>query len=133
MIYLCGPITGLSWQEAYGWRKAAREEFGEVIDPLRYDSTEFGVLHQCFTPFKTFPKRNFVDICNSKLLYANFELANQVSFGSVAEIAWAWQLRKPIVCIPGKLHDSRYLAELVDFFVADRYEAYDVIRHILAT
>jgi nucleoside 2-deoxyribosyltransferase len=117
MIYLAGPISGLSYDKArYGWR----QEFVEVIQnsgmshiscnsPMR--GKEFmqnhGVLssghdypdHAMATP-EGITTRDYNDVRECSAMVACFlESGDRPSLGTAAEFGYCWALHKPIIVI----------------------------------
>lgn len=119
-VYLSGPISGCSEEQAAGWRKyvAARLASGIlVIDPMR-DAVDFSVLSEeslddaarlrNITHGREILVRNRTDIRRCDLLLANFLGAQRVSIGSIGEICWAEAFHKPVIIVReshGNLHD----------------------------
>ncbi len=66
--------------------------------------------------------RDYHDVSRCDAVFANFTRANRVSVGSLFELAWASQLRKPIVIVmdPAGLHDHPFVLACTPFiFDAD--------------
>lgn len=109
LVYLCGPIQGLSYQEATGWRVTAAEtleKWGiQTLDPMR-GKTELSNL-TAIPPDLTGPltspsaivARDYWDVQRADLLLAN--LHGRLSAGSSAELAWAYANKKPVIGIIG--------------------------------
>lgn len=128
-IYLCGPITGLSYEEARnGWRR----EFASYIDsridiysPMRQEGhlAEIQTIeHKPYTGVlssaKAIVAKDFLDVQRATLIVANFIGAKDKSTGSTCEIAWAYSFQKPVFVImepEGNPHDSFFLMEQVQF------------------
>jgi len=105
-IYLAGPITGLSWEEATAWRTIVTLELKQVgIDcysPLRAKTYlshldgKNGNIADSYSkevsPLST-PRaiytRDRWDAMRCGVLFVNFLGAKKVSIGTILEIAWA--------------------------------------------
>src|SRR3990167_5890004 len=112
-VYLSGPITGKSFDEATNWRHDAMVELHiagfKVRDPLRGKS--FSPLsHQKKIDHKAYKAeanptlsdkalhdRDILDVISSDILLVNFMDATQVSIGTVIEIAIGAYLNKLVV------------------------------------
>lgn len=117
MIYLAGPITGLTHDEArYGWR----QEFKEVLEnmglnhiscnsPMRGKEflKDHGILssghdypeHAMATP-EGITTRDYNDVRECSLMVACYlESNNNPSLGTAAEFGYCWALQKPIITV----------------------------------
>jgi nucleoside 2-deoxyribosyltransferase len=106
-VYLVGPITGVSYEGATSWREYCRKQFNPGIiglSPMRgkdylqheqmiSDSYEQHVL----STTKAIMTRDVFDCSEADVILANFLGAERVSIGSIMEVAWAYQNKKPIV------------------------------------
>jgi nucleoside 2-deoxyribosyltransferase len=99
-VYLCGPITGLSHADATTWRNvstiALRSKGIETIDPMSGE------------PKTEVPQERMKDILaldyhyvtKADVILANFlHTSDNISSGSISELAWAWTNRTPIVAV----------------------------------
>ena len=147
-VYLAGPISGLTWNETEVWRdifKKRLEDFSPHIvgySPLREkdkmmlngpiaDSYE-GTL---FSSQRAIMSRDFFDVKTSDAIVANLSGAKTVSIGTVMEIAWAYQLRIPviIICNPeNKIHNHAMVREAASWWVED-IDAALLVTHALFT
>jgi len=115
LIYLAGPITGLSWEAATKWRKDLIEKFKDAstgrinyiaLSPLRgkeYLENETDIKdsyqnHRMSTP-KAITERDLNDVRRSDLVIVNFIGADRVSIGTVLEIGAAKALNVPIILV----------------------------------
>jgi len=151
-IYLAGPITGLTHDEArYGWR----EEFATKLNDMEFQhifcnspmrSKEFlkdsGVLssghdypeHVLATP-AGITTRDYNDVKTCSVMVACFlESGNRPSLGTAAEFGYAWAHQKPIVVI-GPKNDVNIqhcmLQRMAGYRVDTVEEAVLVVGHIL--
>lgn len=142
-IYLAGPVTGLTYEEASAWRiefssllplqMVALNPIGsethlisaEVIpasSPGHPISNARSLVAKC---------RHMVQSCD--VLVANLLGAKQMSPGTVVEIGWADCLRKPILLImenEGNPHDRPLVTELAGWRVQSLPDALQVIRGV---
>jgi len=135
-IYLAGPITGLTFDDADEWRIQARTELAkhgiDGLSPLRGKSylrmlgelspecVKEGSAGILSTP-RAIMTRDFYDATTCDVLLVNLLGATHISTGTVMELAWAYQKRTPTVVImepasglhilPGNL---AWLAALID-------------------
>lgn len=147
LVYLAGPITGLSFGGATDWRRdaaiaIARGSTGrvETLSPMRHkdylagvekiaDSYEGSVLSSQRGIFY----RDRLDCTRADLVLVNMIGATRVSIGTVMEIAWANAREIPIVLVmeDGNLHEHSMLREACGFRVQTMAEAIDVTLRIL--
>lgn len=146
-IYLAGPVTGLSYEDATQWRVEAVRRLPEIrcFSPMRAKQAQQGRqclgweandLHDAdaiFTP-KGIVARDYLDCRKADLLLVNFEpSAPEISIGTVSEISWAWADRTPTIVIatPGNRHDCKWLRELVPFWTDNFDDAIRLVQTIL--
>jgi len=115
LIYLAGPITGLSWKDATEWRKNLIERFKDAgkathnyiaLSPLRgkeyleneTDIKDGYMSHKMSTP-KAITERDLNDVRRSDLLIVNLKNATKISIGTIIEIGAAKVLNIPIILI----------------------------------
>jgi len=132
-IYLAGPITGCSYEDArHGWREEFDEELSgyniaaSLCSPMRGKDNLMGVssipgmahelegLAEVSKP-KGIIGRDFNDVANSDLVVANFLGATRVSIGTAWELGVAFALRKPYIIVleadKTNLHEHAFLTE----------------------
>jgi len=154
-VYLVGPISGVSFEGATSWREYCREHFNPGIvglSPMRgkeylqheqsiSDSYEQHVL----STTKAIMTRDVFDCTQADVIFANFLGAERVSIGSVMEIAWAYQNRKPIVaCMEdggvamtgrlgatGNLHEHAMMNEAISYKVNSLDSGIHIVNAIL--
>jgi len=110
-VYLAGPITDCNLYEANDWRNAFIGKLRAMgvrgISPLRceplhgeryaasYNDPRFG------SP-KAIGSKNFMDVQRCDLTLAYFpeaETERRVSIGTIAEVGWAFAMRKPVIIV----------------------------------
>jgi nucleoside 2-deoxyribosyltransferase len=144
-IYLAGPITGLTYDGAQDWRKAARDALKpdgiSAYSPLR----QMNFLRSAVVlegSYETHPlstsrgimTRDHDDCMKADLILANLLGADRVSIGTVMEIAWAYAYRVPVVAMiepSGNVHDHSMIREALGYRVSDLESAIDLVRSIL--
>lgn len=142
-VYLAGPISGLTWNETETWRDNFRRQLLDVsphivgYSPLRDKDKEMLVgpiadsyEDTLFSSQRAIMSRDFFDVKTSDAIVANLSEAKTVSMGTVMEIAWAYQLRIPviIICEPdNKVHDHSMIREAANWWVHDVNTALQVV------
>ena len=118
LIYLAGPITGLTWAEATDWRKHTIDKFKDLsgygrkmnnyvaLSPLRgkeYLEKETDIKDEYdefqLSTSKMINSRDMFDVRRSDLLIVNLLNATRVSIGTMLEIGAAYILNKPIIVV----------------------------------
>lgn len=155
-VYLAGPISGLSYGEATGWRQEVRDQLLrsgiKAASPLRAkvyirEATEIDQASpaidendmdapavQAMSNSRGITTRDRFDCLNCDVLFVNLLGTERVSIGTVMEIAWADALRKPIVIVmepEGNLHDHAMIRECVGFRVPTIREGVEITKAIL--
>lgn len=113
-VYLAGPITGQSYDQAVDWRNKAELKLQlrgiRVLSPMRgksYLSTEDKLCDsyedKTMSSIVGINVRDFNDCKTCDALLVNFPAeTSRVSIGTVMEIAWARAFQKPIVIVIDK-------------------------------
>lgn len=148
-VYLAGPITGLTYSETINWREIATKEFKfcgiDAYSPMRnkgyldngkpIDPVQTRDLSKILSTNKAIVSRDYNDVSNSDCLLVNLLGATKVTIGTVAEMAWAHQLRKPIVCTIEQdgtnIHEHAFIQEFINFRVNNLADAIRTCCHIL--
>ena len=147
-VYLAGPISGLTFDDADEWRLLAMEQLGRHsiagISPLRGKSylRALGELSaECsaegeaglMSKPRSIMARDYYDCTTCDVLLVNLLRAHKVSIGTMMEIAWAHHARTPVVCAmePGNVHEHAMVNEAVDFRVDSLDKAIAVVIAIL--
>lgn len=144
LVYLFGPMTGQSYEDAVGWRRQAAEKLQEhgftVLDPARGlmflepESTVKDSYGEDTTENKhTVFARDRFDSTRSDILLGNLKGATRVSIGSMMEMAWANLSNKFIVTVmepEGNPHMHAFVRECSGA-VMDSVE--DAVDYIIAT
>jgi len=117
LIYLAGPITGLTWEQATQWRKDMINRFTDAsissggrnyicLSPLRgkeYLESESDIKdeyaqHKMSTQ-KVITRRDLNDVKRSDLIIVNLLKTGRISIGTILEIGAAAILNIPIILI----------------------------------
>jgi nucleoside 2-deoxyribosyltransferase len=85
-----------------------------------------------FSPQGIFTRDHY-DVSRSDAVLANFTRAKKVSIGSMFELAWAWQMKKPIVVIqdPAGMHKHPFVDCASPYVAHDLKEAVVLLTSIL--
>lgn len=151
IVYLYGPITGLTFDGAQDWRTwMAREldRFGiDAVSPLRAkdylrecgqltghgrDFLDLGVFS---TPQAILARDKF-DVLRADMLVGNFLGAERVSTGSMFEQAWAHLHHKPIAAAiekEGNPHDHIFFNTTLGFRTQSLEELRSIVVATLAS
>lgn len=147
-VYLCGPITGLTYNEArYGWRQEVADILGDhdidCLSPMRMKdhlSTESdtmssqGYRWSSMSSQKGITARDRFDTQRSDVVLCNLLGVDKVSIGSMIEFGWADAMRIPIVLAmedAGNLHDHAMAKEIASFIVPSVSDAVEVVKALL--
>lgn len=153
-VYLAGPISGCTWDEATDWRDEVRNQLLrsgiKAVSPLRakvylrectapikdhYDDND--IDSAAFTNMSTargITTRDRFDCLNTNVLFVNLLGAERVSIGTCMEIAWADARRIPSVIVMeknGNLHDHAMINECTGFRVSSIREGIEIVKAIL--
>lgn len=144
LVYLAGPITGVSYGDATDWRGEFAKKFPsyiQAVSPMRgkrYLSHEKMVqdsyeMHPLSSQ-KGITCRDRMDVMRCDLLLVNFLGAKKVSIGTVMEIAWADAWRKPIVLVmeSENVHSHAMVREVAGFIVPTIDEAATIVTSVLS-
>lgn len=153
-VYLSGPITGLSFNEAEGWTEYAKQQLN-VLDfehigkfridgykPLRKktflkDEKSLSAHGYNIHPLSTnrgIVTRDMYDVKTSDAILVNLLGAKRVSIGTVCEISGAFVLDKPIVLVMEKeqnFHEHCFIREMCDYHVSDLDHGIEIVKHVL--
>ena len=127
-VYLAGPITGLSYESATGWRRKVADALPmhEVLDPMRGKEDLAGAsllaAGLCTTEMA---QRDLADIDRCDVVLVNFQGARQMSVGTVAEIGYAFGRSKKVMVVFDDLHAHPFLMAMVRWTPWSLEEAID--------
>lgn len=144
LVYLAGPITGLTYKGTVGWREDVRRKFGahiHTISPMRGKQRHELLGDQpILTAYEENPLtsekgisiRDYNDVKRADCLLVNFLGATKVSIGTVMEIAWARAFQIPVVIVMEKdnLHNHAMI-RYSSFIVDNMEDAVELVKVIL--
>lgn len=147
LVYLAGPITGLTYGECTDWREQMTSLVKpgvQLLSPLRgkqYLEERSNQDGQIVDHYNEWPlsssrginTRDHWDVQRCTLVFANLLGATKVSIGTVMEIAWAHAYRKPIILVmeKGNIHEHAMISECTGFRVYTMEEALQVLNALL--
>ncbi len=144
LVYLAGPITGLSFDNATDWRDMAEEFLKKIgirgLSPMRGKGylLEEGILKDHYNEHllsmsKTITRRDRFDCLRADMILMNLLDAKTVSIGTMIEAGWADANRIPIVLVmeDDNVHRHSMLEECADYRVKTLAEALALIKVIL--
>ncbi len=145
LVYLAGPIDGLTYAEGQDWRddfsKALPVEI-RGISPLRGKSADLarvGVIRDSYeenplTSQVGITTRDRFDCTRADAVVFNFSGAKKVSIGTCIELGWADSQRIPIILVmekEGNVHDHPMVRAMAGFRVETLDQAAAVLEAIL--
>lgn len=144
LVYLAGPITGLSYSGATDWRdyvKCNMDSQLSALTPMRhkqYLQTEVSIAAAYegnpMSSAKGITTRDRFDCLRADAVLVNLLGAEKVSIGTVMEVAWADSARKQIVVVMDKadaVHAHPMLLECAGYVVDNLDEAISIIERVL--
>jgi len=144
-LFLAGPLTGISYGDALDWRKYVESKLpADVIafSALRGKGHITGerVLknaypeHLLSTPQGTITRDRY-DVSRCDALFVNFLKTDQVSIGTIMEMAWADARRTPIILAMenGNIHDHAFVRQVAGFITGDLDEAIQTAVDVVTT
>ncbi len=135
LLYLAGPITGVSFGDCTDWRDSVAKKLPPHIigvSPLRgkqflnkESSIKDSYENHPLASQKGITVRDRFDVMRADAILVNLLGAKKVSIGTVMEIAWADLLRKPIIVAmePENIHSHSMLRESSNYLVPTLEEA----------
>lgn len=134
-VYLAGLIS-TEFLASLEWRKLVtpvlREQGFDVLDPLRgkedlsYASMDGGLNHKDLTP-SDIVLRDYNDVKNSDIILMNLNTfgSTRPLLGTIAELAWAWYLRIPVVAVASSddklMRNHPFVKEFVAHYCVDLF------------
>lgn len=152
-VYLAGPISGLTWNEATDWRQEVSNQLLrggiKAISPLRakvylrecgpikdhYTDNDIDVA--AFTNMSTprgITTRDKFDCTRCSVIFVNLLGTTKVSIGTMIELGWANAHNIPVVLVieeKDNIHDHAMVNELTGFRVKTIEEGIKVVQAIL--
>lgn len=144
IVYLGGPITGLSYSDADDWRGHVADELAPDIlcaNPLRNakhlkgsEAIPVAFKGVRFLSDRCITMQDYLDICRSQVVLMNFLGAPRVSSGSPWEMGVCWERRTPVVMVMesgDNPYDHPILRETAAFRCETLQEALIIVRGLL--
>ena len=144
-LFLAGPLTGVSYSDALDWRKYVESKLpadGIAFSALRGKRhvTKECVLkdaypeHLLSTPQGTITRDRY-DVSRCDALFVNFLNSDEVSIGTIMEMAWADAWRIPIILAmeARNIHDHAFVRQVAGFITADLDEAIQTAVDVVTT
>lgn len=143
LVYLGGPISGLSYEGATDWRDdviAALPPQIVGVSPMRaksYLSNSIAIADACpahtLSSERGITARDRYDVMRSDMVAMNFLDADKASIGSSIEVGWADAYRKPLVVAmrPGDVHDHAMIRAIAGFIVPTLDDLVEVVTSVL--
>lgn len=141
LVYLCGPISGLSYDEAVDWRNDFRNYLlpgihtlspmrgkGYLTNELYLEKREYD--EHVMSTAKGITVRDRFDTIRSDIIVANFLEATKASIGSMIELGWADSNHIPVIAImekEGNVHDHGIVNQIVGYRVETVKEAAEIV------
>lgn len=159
-VYLSGPITGLTYEEArFGWRSEfalhlhSLGKWGQairVLSPMRHEGhlaelkgpIEKAYPENLFSSPKMIVAKDFLDVKASDIVIANLWGSTKVSVGTMVELGYAKALGKTIIVImedeivdhdyPKNPHRHPFVTELADAIAPSVQRAAEIVSSLLS-
>lgn len=126
LVYLAGPITGVTYDGCTEWRTWVKDNVDEdilTLSPMRgkqyiKERSKNGFVEMSYedshlSSAKGINTRDYNDVRRADAIFVNFLGATKVSIGTVMEIAWARAFNIPVVCVMEK--DNIHHHSMLDY------------------
>ena len=149
-IYLCGPITGETFEAAkFGWRQKVYYQLGRkgilCLSPLRHLKPEqvsegdtasmspMGATAGVLSTPRGLTQRDKFDTKRSDIIFCNLIGATKISAGSMIEFGWADAWNIPVLtCMEeGNVHDHAMVRALSSWIVPTLDEGIGIVQDLL--
>ncbi len=149
IVYLAGPISHMTYEEAQEWRESARVQLEgtyrdrapmyKTLNPLRGKEylAKVGTLEAVDVHGQgwggTIVPRDHYDVSRCDILLLNLSEADKVSIGSMFELCWASTYRKfsIVVMEHGNIHEHEFVKSHASLVVPTLEEAYTFLLEVL--
>lgn len=148
LVYLAGPITGLTYNGCTEWRAQVRDTVPahiKTLSPLRgkqrlREITNGGPILDNYpdnplTTAKGITTRDQNDVRRSDAILVNLLGTKTVSIGTVMEIAWAKAYNVPVILVmekQGNLHDHSMINESIGYRVETLEHGIEIMKVLLS-
>lgn len=146
-VYLCGPITGKTFEAANDWRihmelVVERLAFADILpgwqalsplhDKAKYVVDINGPLPDCFEGGDWVADEDYAFVARSAVVLANFKGADRASIGSCFELGYALALGIPIIVIMDEadIHNHLFVRHAAWRIVRNEHEAVRALRDL---
>jgi nucleoside 2-deoxyribosyltransferase len=145
LVYLCGQITGSTYEEArYGWRAQVVHACEDM--PIRFLSPMRAKDHLAGDPGispmgsdhvlsreNAITTRDRLDVMRSTLIFCNLLGTTDKSIGSMIEFGWADAFRKPVICCmeDDNIHRHVMVDSIIGWHCSTLEQGIFVLRSIL--
>jgi hypothetical protein len=145
LLFLAGPLTGISYKEAVEWRQYVESKMPKDIlafSALRGKPhvVKETVLKDEYAGHPLSSSRGIItrdrnDVSRADAVLFNLLRAKRVSIGTTMELAWANLLRIPTIVViePGNIHMHAFVKETSDFVTDNLDEAIEIAVSVLET
>lgn len=144
-VYLCGPISGLSYAQATAEREQLEARFKELgieakspmrgkIYLLNERELKTGGYTEAMSTDRAIVGRDRFDVRTSSCILADLRFATRVSIGSMVEFGWADAYGVPIITVMEKdnpTHNHGFVHQLSTYMVDNIEEAFNLTRILL--
>lgn len=138
VLYLAGPMSGMSWAQATSWRNVIHELLGsafEIRDPFRGKPDLEGMDHlphnaeSIFGGDRAIFRRDRHDVRGADVVLTCFLHAQQASIGTCVELGWAdaWQIPVVTLMDEDNVHSHPFVREISSFLVHRLGDALNVL------
>jgi len=134
-IYLAGFMSGEFLEETTAWRKKIRNHYKMKDWPIvwldPYNGKDVATITKdglkSAIPAQAIIHRDWMSVNHADVLVVNLNTfgSGRTSTGTICEMAWAWQLRKPIIMITD---DEQYINHpFTSYFASFIYPTIDAM------
>jgi nucleoside 2-deoxyribosyltransferase len=151
VVYLAGPITGLSYEQTIGWRTELQRRFSDTaphvrcLDPMRakdhlagFDNIGAFGHPGGLLDGKAVVSRDLWDVARADVVLMNLSGAETISIGCMVELGWARAQNKFVVVVlpleerrggdgTSNPHDHLFVLEVASAVVDDLPTAASII------
>jgi nucleoside 2-deoxyribosyltransferase len=145
LVYLAGPISGLTFGEGQSWREYAAQKLPREIrgiSPLRAKGEHLvrkGIIQDCYednplTSQHGITSRDRYDCMRSDAVLMNLLGAKTVSIGTMIEVGWTDAGRIPLIVVmekEGNLHNHAMLRDCASYIVHDLNTGLAILEAVL--
>lgn len=149
LVYLAGPIAGLTYNEALDWRRDVEKAllfddyYIEVLSPMRgHEWIRAAGKRISGLQIKGYPiatdeaitARDKFDVKRSDVILVNLLGTDDVSIGTCIELGWASAFDKPVILViepESNLHDHPMVRAIAAVRVSTLSEGIRAVKHFI--